>query len=113
MQRVDALLETFEQAYARVVARQNAGGRRQLGEQSRDLRETPIHRLRERLHDEVLRVAVHDQRRQPVRFAMDEPVRGGVDPKRVAVPDGGCEPLTPEVGPGRHVRVGEHPDRNF
>ena len=44
----------------------------------------PIDALRQRLHHEVVAVAIDDQRRQQVGFAVHEAVRGGVDVQRLA-----------------------------
>ena len=53
-----------------------AAARSSIGD---DRRQQPIHALRQRLHDEVVAVAIDDQRRQQVGFAVDQPVRGRVD----------------------------------
>ena len=41
-----------------------------------------IHALRQRLHHQVVAIAIDDQRRQQVGFAVNQPVGGGVDLER-------------------------------
>ena len=61
------------------------GRLQQLDERRGDLRQPAIDPLRQRLHHEIVAVAIDDQRRQPIGFAVDEPVRGRVERQRLAV----------------------------
>ena len=65
-------LEPFERADLGVVAHQDAGRTQPLAEHGDDLGQQALGRLRQRLHHEVVAVAVDDQRRQQVAFAVHE-----------------------------------------
>ena len=59
-------------------------GLQQLAQRRDDDRQQPVHALRQRLHDQVVAVAIDDQRRQQVGFAVDQPVGGRVDRRATA-----------------------------
>ena len=75
------------------------------------------HAGRQELHDEEIRISVHDQAGQPVRFGEDEPVRIGDfrQPEHVAPePERRFEPAAPEGVVHRLVRVPrEEPDEDL
>ena len=106
---LDALLETLEEADPRVVSRQDAGRREQLDEQRRDLRQHPVGRLRQRLHHEVVAVAIDDQPRQQVRLAVHQPAGGGVEPERGAKLACLAETLPPHRQIRRRRGAGKQP----
>ena len=65
MQHLDLLLEPFELAHLRIVAREDALGAGELDQQRvTSARREAIHALRQRLDHEVVAVAIDDQRRQ-------------------------------------------------
>ena len=82
VQHLDRLLEPFERAHLGIVARQDARRREQLDEQLRHRRQQAIHALRQRLHDQVVAVAIDDERRQQIGFAVHQPVGGRVELQR-------------------------------
>ena len=88
-----------------------------LGEQLHERRRQAIHPLRQRLHHEIVVVAIDDQRRQQIGFAVHEAEGGGVDLQRVAEPDRRVEPRAPEgVVDRRLIRrncAGDHADRDL
>ena len=96
MQDFDLLIEPFELADLRIVARQHAFGAGELDEQRRERRAKAIHALRQRLHDEIVVIAIDDQRRQQIRLAVHQPVRRGVDLQRRAERDRAIEAAAPE-----------------
>ena len=112
---VDALFEPLERSCARIVAGQNAARLQPIAERGDDRRQTSIHRLRQRLHDQVVAVIVDDQRRQQIGFAVDEAVGGRVDAERLAKRDRGVEAAADQrvrvesVG----IAVGEHAQRDL
>jgi hypothetical protein len=64
--------QTFEGAHAHVVALDDRARREFLDEQPDELGLQALRALRERLHDEHVRVAVDDERRQEVALRVDE-----------------------------------------
>ena len=86
-QHLDPLLEPLEQPRPRVVAREDAARVQQILERRDDQRQQAIHPLRQRLDDEVLAVPIDDERRQEIRFAVDQPIRRRVDRERLAERD--------------------------
>ena len=103
------LLEPLEQAHARIVAREDPGGPDELRQRRRDLRQPAIGPLRQRLHDQVVAVPIDDQRRQPVRLAVDEPVRRRVERQRLAIGDRRGQAPLDEIGGGRRRAELDHP----
>ena len=85
------------------AAREHAGHRRQQ----------PIHALRQRLHDQVVAVAIDDERRQQVRLAVHEPVRGRVELRATRGTESPLEPRPQQRLVGRRVAARQHPDRNL
>ena len=63
-------------------------GAQPLHERAHDLVLPPVRGLGQRLHDEVVAVAVDDQRGQPVAFAVDEPAGGRARRHALAPLDG-------------------------
>ncbi len=100
---------------ARARARRCARGCRsaaiRLVEHARPLRHQPIGRLRQRLEDEVVAVAIDDERRQQVAFAVDEAIGGGVDLQRLAEPDRLIEPVAPAARPPSRRLLSTRPFR--
>jgi hypothetical protein len=84
VQDIDALLQSFEQAHSRIVSREHARCAGELDEQWQQFRQVAIHPLRERLHNEHVLIAVDDERRQQVGFAMHKTVRRRVELERAA-----------------------------
>ena len=113
MEHLDLLLEPFQQAHARVVARQHAGGAGGLDNQRHELGQRPIDALRQRLHDRHVGVAIDDQRRQQIGFAVDQPIRGGVDRELLAEAQGRIDPFAPERGVNVLVVSGQEPQRDL
>jgi hypothetical protein len=102
-QRFDFLLESFELTDAWIVARQDALRPRQLGQRGRDLGQAPVDALRQRLQHQVVAVAIDDQGRQAIGFAVHETVGGGVELQRLTEPQGRRQPIAHEAG-GRRFR---------
>ena len=96
VEELHLLLEALEQAHLGIVAAQHAFGAGQLHQQADQRRQQRIHALRQRLQHQVVPVLVDNQRRQQVRLAMDEPVRGGVHAKGGAEVDGALQSAAPE-----------------
>src|SRR5437899_810947 len=94
--------QPLEGAHARVVALQDPARREHLDERGGDLALQRVRRLRQRLHHEVVAVAVHHEGRQAVAFAVDDPVR--LRPRRHRLPPRarGLEALAHE---GRRERL--------
>ena len=109
---VDVLLEPFEQAHARIVAREDAL-RCASSTSSSVIRQQPIGALRQRLHDEVVAVAIDDERRKQIAFAVHEPIRGGVDVEPLAERDRLLEPRSPEAAIDGHVVLRQDPQRDL
>ena len=107
------LLEPLQLPHARVVPRQDAGGRDELLEQADQVGQQPVRPLRERLHDEAVAVPIDDERGQQVRLAVHQPVRGGVDAERRAVGDRALEAPTPQPEVGGLVAARQHAQRDL
>ena len=73
------------------IARQDARGPDDLVERTDHLREQAVHPLRERLHDEMLAVAIHHERGQQIRLRVHEAHGGRIDPQPVPVGDRALE----------------------
>ena len=112
-QDLDPLLEPFEHSRPRIVARENPARLQQLGEHRRQRRQQPIHPLRQRLNDQVVAVAVDNQRRQEVRFAVHQPIRARVDRERLAKRDRRFETPADQREVGRRVAVRQHAERDL
>ena len=84
VQHFDLLLQSFEQTDLGIVPRQNAFGAGELHQQRHQGRQQAIHALRQRLHHKVVGIAIDDQRRQEIGFAVDQAIRRGVDVEGVA-----------------------------
>ena len=67
-----------------------------LDEHRHDRRQQPIHALRQRLHDQISAVAIHDQRRQQIAFTVHEAIRRRVDVRARAEVDRRRESRAPE-----------------
>ncbi len=72
MQDADPLFEPFEQAHLGVVALDNPLGREQLDQNFDEQALVAFGALAECLHDEVIAVAVDNQRGQQVCLAVDQ-----------------------------------------
>ena len=70
-----------------------------------DLGEVPINGLRQRLNDEVVPVAIDDQRRNQIRLAVHEATRCGVDRQPLRGSECVGQPRLPET-----VAGGSSPD---
>ncbi len=68
-----ALLQAFEKAHLRIVALEDAARRKQLDENLDDEALDAFGPLAERLHYEIVSIAVDDEGGQQVRLAIDEP----------------------------------------
>ena len=79
MKHGDRLLETLEQAHARVVARENARRLQPLDQQAREVRQKTVDPLHQRLKHQIVSVAIDHQPGQAIGFAVDEPVGGRID----------------------------------
>jgi len=55
----------------------------QVAQDLHDFRQQPIHALRQRLHHEVVAIAIDHQRREQVRFAVHQAIRCGLDFERI------------------------------
>ena len=106
-------LEPFEGADLGVVADQDAGRPEPIAEHGDDLRLQPLGRLRQRLHHEIVAVAIDDQRRQQVALAVDQPIGGGVDGQRLTEADRLIESSAEEIGTDDGAAGGEEPQRNL
>ena len=84
VQHLDALFEPFEQADARIVPGEDASRMQQLGQLTGDVGQQPVDALRQRLDDQVVAVAIDDERGQAIGFAVDEPVCGRIDGQGLA-----------------------------
>ncbi len=73
----------------------------------------PVGALRQRLQDHPIRVPIDDQRRQAVGFPVDQPIRGGVDAKRVAKGRGSRDPVAPAVVAEASIALADHPQRDL
>ncbi len=78
MEHAHALLEPFEQAHLRIVALEDPFGREKLHQNFDESVLVAFGGLAQRLKHEIIAVAVHDERRQQVGFAVDQPVRVGI-----------------------------------
>ena len=68
----DALVESFEQAYLRVVPLKDALRRKQLDQDFDQHLLVAFGALAQSLHDEIIAVAVDNQRGKQVSFAVDD-----------------------------------------
>jgi hypothetical protein len=75
--------------------------------------QTAVGRLRQRLHDEVLAISIHDERRQQIAFAVDEPIGRRIDLERGAERRRLIEPIPPGGGVGFVGAAREHAQRDF
>ena len=112
-ENLDPLLEPLEDSGARIVSRQNPARADDVVQRLNDGRRQLFHALRQRLHDEIVAVAIDDERRQQVGFAVNEPIRSRVDPQRRSKSDRRLE-ATPDQGiVGRRLSVRQHPERDL
>src|SRR5207244_13611050 len=88
-------VQCIEGEDAWIVALQATRRVEQILERCDDLALHPVGGLRQRLHDEVVAITVHDQGRQAVSFAVDQAAGLG--------PPGHC--LAPAEGGGGEVRA--------
>ncbi len=104
------LIEPFERPGARIVAGKDSTRSDLLVEEVDDLRQQPIHALRERLDDEVVAVAIHDERRQQIGLAVNQPIRGRIDAERAPERQRGVDPAFQQLVVGRLLAVRQHAD---
>jgi hypothetical protein len=110
VQHGDSLVETFERAYLRIVAREDARRRDQLDQELGDRRQQPVHSLRQCLDDEIVTVAVDDERRQKIRFPMHETEGRRLELQRRAVGDGCLEAGADQRFVGNRIAARQHAD---
>ena len=107
------LVQTLEQPDLGIVSGQDTQGLQHVDERRHDVPQQPIHALRQRLHHQVVPVAVHDKRREEIGFAVHHSVRRGVD--RQAAPKvggtGNARPNQRRVGDCLAER--QHPQRDL
>ena len=96
MQDLHLLLQPFQQPHLRIVAGQDAARAGELHEHGHERREQPIHALRQRLQHQHIVVAIDDERREQIGFAVDQPAGGGVEVEGRAEREGGFQPRAPE-----------------
>ena len=109
----DLRLEPFEGADPGVVAHEDARRPQPIAEYRDDVRLQPLRRLRQRLHDEIVAVAIDDQRRQQIALAVDQPIGRRVDAQPLAEADGLIEAGAQEIGADDGPAGGEQPQRNL
>ncbi len=79
-----------------------------------DLRQQPVHALRQRLDDEVVAVAIDDERRQQIGLAVNQPIRRRVDAERArGTPRAASIRPFKQLVVGRPLAVGQHADRDL
>src|SRR5579863_1692959 len=71
----DALVQRFEQPHSWIVALQDSLRRKELNQNVDEQALQPLGSLAERLDYEVIAIAIHDQRREQVSIAVNDPVR--------------------------------------
>ncbi len=113
VQHVHGLGKALERPDLRVVPRQDAGRLHDLEQALRDERQQAIHPLRECLHHQIVAVPVDDQRRQQVRFAVDETIRARVELQGRSIPDRGVETYAHQRLIRRILAAREHADRDL
>ena len=112
-EHLDALLEPLEEPRARVVARENAARVQKIVQRRDDRWQQTIHPLRQRLHDEVVAVAIDDERRQQIGLAVDEAVCRRVDGERLAERDRRLDAPAYQPVVRRLLAVRQHPKRDL
>ena len=107
------LLETLEKPNPWIVPGQNARRLQSLDEQARQVRQQAIDALHERLQHEIVAIAIDDEPRQAIGFAVDQPVGGRIDGQGLAIGNGGIQPRAPRLERGGIVPAGHQPQRDF
>jgi hypothetical protein len=96
-----------------IVPGENPGRRCQLDEQPGDVRQQSVRPLRQRLHNEVITIAIHDERWQEVRLAVHEAIGGGIQREGGAEGDGLLQ-SRPDQRLARHgLADGQHAQRDL
>jgi len=88
MENTDALVESFEQTYFRIVSLENALGRKKFEENFDEQALVAFCSLAECLYDQVISIAVHNQRRQLIRFAVNQAIGVRIVDNETTI--GGC-----------------------
>src|SRR6185295_7075687 len=96
VEQADALVEALQRPHARVVALEDSRRPQQLDEDPDQLVLARLGALRQCLDDEMISVAVDDQRGEAVAFAVDQPARGGSLRHRLPPAHGGLDPVAQE-----------------
>ena len=108
------LLEPFERAHLRIVARQDSRRREDLGQPapSPTAANGPCPATAPAPRGTIA-VPIDHERRQQIGLAVHEPVRGRVELERVAKPDRPLEPWPQHRRVERRVAARQHPDRDL
>ena len=88
-------------------------GAQQVGQGVDDSGMQAIHALRQRLHDQVIAVAIDDQRREQVGLAVHQAVGRGVERQRRAEGHRAFQTGADERGQLGRLADREHPDRDL
>src|SRR6266545_7611934 len=97
VEQADLRFQPFELAHLGVVALEDPLRLEQLPKRVHDLALAPVHTLGERLHDEVVAVAVDHQGGEAIALAVDHAVGGGARGHRLAPAQRRGQPLAEEA----------------
>ena len=113
MEDRDLSIESFERSDLGVVAGEDACRRRHLDQELDDVGQQAIDGLRKRLDDEIVAVAIDDERWQQVAFSVNEAIGGGVEREVPAEGQRLLQPLAPQVAIGGTFSAREHAERDL
>ncbi len=105
--------QVFLGAHTNVVARDDPLGLEDLIQARSDLRLGGVHALVERLHDQVIAVAIHYQRWQQVGLAVDHAIGIAVVDHGAAVLLGGAQTVQIEIAADLFYLPRKHPQGNL
>ena len=112
-QHLHALLESLEDSCARIVARQNAARVQHLAQCAGNRRQQTIGSLGQRLHHQIVAVAIDDERGKQIGFAMDQTVRRRVDGERLPESNRRFDAPPDQGGVRRLLSGRQHPQRDL
>ncbi len=84
MKRRHRLIKALEEPYARIISREHTQRIDELHQHVDQFRQQPIGCLRQGLHDEIVVVAIDDERGNQIAFGMHQPIRRRLDRQALA-----------------------------
>ena len=90
-QLLDVLIQALQEAHLGIVAGQDASRCQRFLQRGDHVGYQRVHPLRQRLHHQIVPVAIHDQRGQQIGFTVHQAIGGGVNRQTLAELHGALE----------------------